>query len=194
MPDPTKPGQDAGGPPKIVVDSDWKSQARAEKDRLEQQAKAREAEKKAVAPAGGGGMGGAPGDPGEGQLPPADFMTLLGTMVTQALMYMGAFPDPQTGRAVVSLEHAKFHIDLLGVLEAKTKGNLSPDESTELSGTLNELRMRFVEISKAVVAHMERQRMQGGAGGVGGMGGVGGVGGAGGPGAGPGMPDLRLGH
>lgn len=188
MADPTKPAppDPAGGPPKIVVDSDWKSQARAEKDRLEQQAKAREAEKKSAAP--GGGVGGAGGEQGEGQLPPADFMTLLGTMVTQALMYMGAFPDPQTGRAIVSLEHAKFHIDLLGVLEAKTKGNLTQEEATEVSGTLNELRMRFVEISKAVAVAIERQQAQRAGGGMGGMGGAGA-----GPG-GPGMPDLRLGQ
>jgi hypothetical protein len=178
MADPNTPPPEPANPPKIVVDSDWKSQARAEKDRLEQQAKAREAEKKAAAPAGAVGAGA--GADGEGQLPPADFMTLLGTMVTQALMYMGAFPDPQTGRAIVSLEHAKFHIDLLGVLEAKTKGNLAPEEATEITGTLNELRMRYVEISKAVATAIERQQAQramnpGGPGGVGT----------------PAMPDLR---
>jgi hypothetical protein len=198
MADPSKPSADAGGTPKIVVDSDWKSQARAEKDRLEQQAKAREAEKKAAAPAGAasGAPGVGPGGGGDPEaLPEADFMTLLGTMVTQALMYMGAFPDPQTGRAIVSLEHAKFHIDLLGVLETKTKGNLSAEESTELSGTLNELRMRFVEISKAVATALERQAAQRAAGGAGAMG-MGGLGGGGGGAGGRpgGLPDLRLGQ
>ena len=115
-------------------------------------------------------------DPGEGQpqgLPPADFQALVGTMVTQALMYMGAFPDPETGRAVVSLEHARFHIDLLGVLDAKCKGNLTPEESGDLSQTLNELRHRFVEIVQAVAQMKKEGKLKpAGAGGTGGGGGM----------------------
>jgi len=150
--------------PKIIVDSDWKSQAQAEKERL-----AREAEKKAAErPAGGGAApGGAPGGP-EG-LPPADFNSLMGTLITQALMYLGAFPD-QEGRAMVSPEHAKFHIDLLAVLEEKTRGNISEQESSDLKRAVSELRMRYVEISKAVADMIAKERA-GGAGGLGGGGG-----------------------
>ena len=127
--------------PKIIVDSDWKSQARAEKDRLAQAEK--QAEKKVEKRAGDG----AP--PGPGKLPEADFSTLIGTLITQALMYLGAFPD-QDGRAMVSLEHARFHIDLLAVLEEKTRGNITEEEAADLKRTLIEVRMRYVEISKAV--------------------------------------------
>jgi hypothetical protein len=159
--------------PKIIVDDDWKSQARAEKEKLAAAEKQRAAEKQAAAPAGD------PGDPGAGpgghggdeRLPPANFDTLLGSMITQALMYMGAFPDPETGQAIVSLEHAKFHIDLLGVLETKTKGNLSDTESKGLNQALSQLRLQFVEVTKAVAAHMDKRR----------------GGGPGGPGAGPGL-------
>lgn len=150
-----------GETPKIVVDSDWKSQARAEKERLAAAEKAKAAEK--AAREGGGAPG---GEQFEG-LPPADFQSLLGTMITQALMYLGGFPDPQTGRAIVSLEHARFHIDLLGVLQEKTKGNLSEQESQDLTQALSQLRLRFVEITKAVAQMAaERAQAKGGAGGA----------------------------
>ncbi|MGQ0627745.1 MAG: DUF1844 domain-containing protein, partial [Phycisphaerales bacterium] len=119
-----------GSAPKLVVDSDWKSQAQAEKEKLA------EGEKKAAAnkkPGPGGGR----------ELPEADFKTLVGTMVTQAGMYLGWFPDPQ-GRAMVSLEYARFHIDLLAVLAEKVKGNVTSEEMDELTGALAELRTTFV--------------------------------------------------
>jgi hypothetical protein len=145
-----------GDTPKIVVDSDWKSQARAEKERLAagERQKAAEKQKKAeTAPVAGAAGKAAPQGAESGDdrgLPPADFQALIGTLITQALMYLGAFPDPQTGRAIVSLEHARFHIDLLSVLEEKTKGNLTEEEAQDLKQALYELRMRYIEISKAV--------------------------------------------
>lgn len=158
------------GEAKILIDSDWKAQAQAERAKLAEQEKKSAAAKPSAAPGGDTTLEG---------LPPADFQTLLGSMITQALMYMGAFPDPETGRAMVSLEHAKFHIDLLGVLEEKTRGNLTEEEASDLTRALTELRMRFVEISKAVAAAIERGAVRGAAGPAGG--------GAGGPvgGAGP---------
>lgn len=154
------------GEPKIVIDSDWKAQAQAERAKLAEQ------EKKAAASKPSGGA--EAGDRGQYEgLPPADFETLMRTLITQALIYMGGFPDPETGRAMVSLEHAKFHIDLIGVLEEKTKGNLSEEEAADMAQALNELRMRFVEISKAVAAAVQRGAMQGGPGGVMGAGGAG---------------------
>jgi hypothetical protein len=106
-------------------------------------------------------------------MPPADFQSLVGSLATQAMIYMGGFPDPQTGRAIVSLEHAKFHIDLLGVLEEKTKGNVTPQEAQDLSQVLNQLRLRFVEITKAVAqVAAERRAGKGPGGAPGGMGGM----------------------
>ncbi len=156
-------------PSKLIIDSDWKNQAQAEKDRLAAKEAQAKASAKAKQPAGvagaiGGGAGAGAGGPGE--LPEADFQSLLGTMVTQALMYMGAFPDPETGRAVVSLEYARLHIDLLAVLEEKTKGNLTPEEAEGLVQVISELRLRYVEISKAVAKHMAANSGKIGAGGV----------------------------
>ncbi len=139
--------------PKIIVDDDWKSQAQAEKEKLA------EAEAQAAAKAGPGG----PGAPGE--LPPADFASLVGMLATQSLMYLGGVADRKSGGVIFDPEMARFYIDLLGVLETKCKGNLSEDESKDLTGALHELRVRYVEMSRAVAAQMAREREGGAAGG-----------------------------
>jgi ATP-dependent protease Clp ATPase subunit len=121
--------------PKIIIDDDWKSSAQAEKEKLVA------AEKEKAEQAAKAGPGGLPEQIG--------FKELLSLFATQALMYMGAIPD-QSGRAVVSLEVAKLNIDRLGVIQEKTKGNLSAEEQEMLDGTVGELRMQFVEVTKAV--------------------------------------------
>lgn len=117
--------------PKLIIDTDWKSQAEAEKEKLAEQAR-----QKAQA--------------AEPELPPADIVGIVQILASQALLYMGGFPDPQTGRAMVALDLAKFHIDLLGVLEEKTKGNLNEEENEVVSQTAHELRLRYVEVTKMV--------------------------------------------
>lgn len=155
---PDSPGEQ----PKIIIDSDWKAQAQKEREKLAQKEQEAAAKKSQSAPRPAAGA--AAEDP-EG-MPPADFQALVGTMVTQCLMYMGGFPDPQTGRALVSLEHARFHIDLLSVLEEKTRGNISKEESEDLKAAVNELRSRFVEIAKAIAqASKEGRLSRGGQGG-----------------------------
>lgn len=159
--------------PKIIVDDDWKSSARAEKEKLAA------AEKEKASHGGGDAPGGLPEKLG--------FRELLSLFATQALMYMGAIPD-QSGRSMISLEVAKLNIDLLGVVQEKTKGNLTSDEQEMMDGTLNELRMQFVEVARAVekaaadgtLQQMTEQMNEPGAGGTGpvpgpGMGGGGGL-------------------
>ncbi len=138
--------------PQLLVDSDWKHEAQAEREKLAagERAKAEEKAKRAE----GGAVAGAAGEK-------IDFQALLGTLATQALMYMGAFPD-ESGRAMVSLEHARFNIELLTVLEDKTKGNLTKAEGDELVAVLHELRMRYVDISKAVMKAAKDRAAQGG--------------------------------
>lgn len=140
--------------PKIHIDSDWKTQAQAEKERLAQQEQQR------------AGEGAAPG--GQKGPPEASFEELVRLLATQALVYLGAFPDPQSGRAVVALDMAQLHIDLLAVLSDKCKGNLSEEESKMLSSTLSELRLAFSDVSAAVSKAVDEgriQRVPGGAGG-----------------------------
>ncbi len=123
--------------PKIHVDSDWKAQAQAEKAKLaEQEAKTAEAGPEAVGGAAGG-------------LPPASFETLVSTTATQALFSMGAIPDPRTGQRMQHLDLARHHIDMLSVIEDKTKGNLSDEETKMLTQTLYELRQRYIQLSGA---------------------------------------------
>ena len=151
----------AGGPgdaPKIIVDTDWKSQAQAEKQRLvDVEAKKKPAAAAAPAPGAPPDALGPEDQPGEHAA--ASFEELLRLLTSQALLYMGAYPDPETGRAVVSLEYAKLHIDLLGVLEEKTRNNLTPKETAILTRTLYELRMHYVEMTKAVAKAVQEGRM-----------------------------------
>lgn len=132
--------------PKLHVDADWKAQAQAEKQKLAAEAEAQGAQQ---------------GDPGE--MPPADFKTLISTMVSQALLYMGAIPEPSSGQRILHLDLARHNIDMLGVLEEKTQGNLDEEESKLLTQAVSELRSSFVELSKQVAAHQAQQAAGGGA-------------------------------
>jgi hypothetical protein len=165
--------------PKIHIDSDWKAQAQAEKQRLAEQAKQRqqqqESEGQETGDAASGTAGGAAEaaqagrQRGQGGLPEPSFQTLVSTMVTQALFAMGAIPDPNTGQRVAHLDLARHHIDMLGVLEEKTKGNLEEDEQKMLSNALYELRMQYTELSRQAMNQATGQG-QGGQGGQGGAG------------------------
>lgn len=168
----TPPPAPTGDEPKLIIDTDWKAQAQAEKERLSATAK----------PAAGPGA--TPGAD-EGEQGPIGFQDLVSMLTTQALSYMGAYPDPRTGKAMIALDYAKLHIDMLGVLEEKTKGNLNEQEQTLITRTVAELRVEFVELVKAVdkaVAEGKIKPGQVGMGGPGGGGGAGGGGGGGGPG------------
>ena len=122
--------------PKLQIDTDWKAEAEAEKKRLAEQEKAKEAS-------------GDRAQPGQ-QLPKADIKSLMGVLASQAIMGLGAVADPKSGRVVIDLDGARFSIDLLGVLEEKTKNNLSDEEATELKQVVTELQARFVQIAQLV--------------------------------------------
>jgi hypothetical protein len=78
---------------------------------------------------------------------------LFGQMVFQlanmALMLMGKLPNPQNGETLLDLEAAKQFVDQLEMLEAKTKGNLTRDESNLLKQALTTTRMTFVQVIEA---------------------------------------------
>ncbi len=151
--------------PRIIVDDDWKSQAQAEKERLAEAEAAQAASKAGLSPKPGsthGVTGEGPGAPSGGELPPADFPSLVGMLATQALMYLGGMADKKSGGVVFDPEMGRFYIDLLSVVEAKTKGNLTDEEARDIAGALHELRSRFVEMSRAVAAQIMRERAGGG--------------------------------
>ena len=77
------------------------------------------------------------------------FRGLIESLASQALLYMGAMRDPMTGQAHQDLNQAQTMIDMLGMIEEKTKGNLSPEESQLVGNLLYELRMRYIEANQS---------------------------------------------
>jgi len=73
-----------------------------------------------------------------------DFSTLVITLSTSALLYLGEIPDPETNAPALNLPLARHSIDILVMLKEKTKGNLSPQELSLLDGFLYDLRLKFV--------------------------------------------------
>jgi hypothetical protein len=108
---------------KIIVDDDWKAEAKREKERL-----AAEAER-------------------SGPLPAPNFAELVNLIVMQAMAGLGLLSGPAGERIPPNLEIAKHFIDLLQVLEDKTKNNLTPAEKSLLDQVLYEMRMSFVQVA-----------------------------------------------
>ena len=122
--------------PKIVIDEDWKSRVRAEREAAKQ---ARSSASPEAEPADEGAAR---------RIPPASFEVLVSTLMAQALTAMGKLPDPVQGHPVVRPDLAKHTIDTLDMLEEKTKGNLTKDEAGMLDSVLHQLRMMFVTTRK----------------------------------------------
>jgi hypothetical protein len=81
-------------------------------------------------------------------MPPADFGTFVLSLGSSAIMHLGEFV-PEAGQATEKdLPMAKHTIDLLEMLQAKTRGNLSPQEDKLLETLLYDLRIRYVEAAK----------------------------------------------
>ena len=78
------------------------------------------------------------------KLPPPSFSLLVATFASQAMVAFGHVPNPIDGKTEVRLELARHAIDMLDILEQKTKGNLSQDEATMLDTALHQLRLAFV--------------------------------------------------
>jgi hypothetical protein len=81
-------------------------------------------------------------------LGPIDFSTFVVSLASSALVHLGDAPSPESGNLERSLPQGKQIIDLLGLLQEKTRGNLTEDESRLLQALLLDLRLRFVEASK----------------------------------------------
>ena len=93
------------------------------------------------------------GDGERGAAEPAPAITFPAFVLSLAhtvALHLGDVPDPSTGEpGKVNLEAAQHMIDILALLEEKTRGNLSAEERQLLDQLLFELRMRFVEVKKA---------------------------------------------
>jgi hypothetical protein len=67
-----------------------------------------------------------------------------------AALFLGQIPNPKTGEGEVNLELAKMFIDQLAMIQEKTRGNLTNEETTVLRNTLSNLQMVYVEVSQQV--------------------------------------------
>jgi hypothetical protein len=81
-------------------------------------------------------------------LPSIDFSTLVLSLSQTALVHLGDAPHPEGEEAKSDLPLARQTIDMLGMLQEKTKGNLTGSEERLLDQVLYDLRLRFVEHSK----------------------------------------------
>jgi len=124
--------------PKIIVDEDWKTRVQAEREaKTDQDAPEITPETQPDKPAAADQAG---------QMPEASFSVLATTLATQTLVALGQSPLPGEEQATVNLPFAKHCIDTLDILEQKTKGNLTPNESQLLTQFLYQLRMLYVAV------------------------------------------------
>jgi len=81
-----------------------------------------------------------------------NFLTYLTSMGYQAMIFLGEVPHPSTNQFEKNLPQAKFLIDTLLMIRDKTKGNLTEQEDSFLSGTLFELQTKYVEVTNKSTA------------------------------------------
>jgi Domain of unknown function (DUF1844) len=90
---------------------------------------------------------------GEGDIPgandPASFVNFLMSIASNAAAALGMMEHPVTGERGVDLALGKHWIDVLGMLQEKTSGNLSAPEQQIFTGLLSDLRMQFVSLTRA---------------------------------------------
>jgi hypothetical protein len=119
---------------KIIVDEDWKAEAQKEKEILAAREEAEKEKKQEEKQA-------------RGPLPEGNFAALISMLTTQALFALGLLQVKGQEQKEPDLEMAKYNIDILETIQEKTKGNLTKEEETVLTNTLNELRMGYVRVA-----------------------------------------------
>jgi len=80
---------------------------------------------------------------------PASFVSLIMSLASNAAASLGMMPHPVTGETGVDLKTAKHWVDVLGMLEQKTRGNLDAQEAQMLEGLLADLRMQYVSFTSS---------------------------------------------
>jgi hypothetical protein len=84
----------------------------------------------------------------EARLPDINFSTFVISLSTQALMHLGEIPNPLSGKEERDIPVAKHMIDIVGMLNEKTRGNLDAGEAKLMEDILFDLRMKYVEAVK----------------------------------------------
>jgi hypothetical protein len=80
---------------------------------------------------------------------PTSFLSLIMSLASNAASSLGMMPHPVTGESGVDLKTAKHWIDVLGMLEQKTQGNLDEQEAQVVESLLADLRMQYVSFSSS---------------------------------------------
>jgi len=121
---------------KIIVDEDWKNKVEAERE-------AQSADQPAATPPEA-----EKGEADDGPLPPPNLLFLASSLYMQALVALGIIANPMSGKSQVHMPQAKHAIDTLQVLQDKTQGNRTADETEGIEAMLHELRMTYVAVQK----------------------------------------------
>jgi hypothetical protein len=96
-----------------------------------------------------GGVDGPGHEAADGPLHPVDFATHVLSLASSAMVALGQMPSPGGETTDVDLDTARYLIDVLGMLEEKTRGNLDDSESRLLQSLIYDLRVAFVDANKA---------------------------------------------
>ena len=135
------------GEKKLIIpggDDSWKAEAQREKERIQQ--KAREEEEKA--------------------LPPPSFLAFMSDLGLQAMLALGLAEIKGAGGPRFDLPAARYTIDLLGILEEKTKGNLTAEESRHLKDLLQNLRITYTRLAALAGGKAPPEDARGGGSGI----------------------------
>lgn len=81
-------------------------------------------------------------------LPPLDFATFVMSLGSSAMVHLGKVPPPEGEAVQVDLAAAKQIIDILGMLQEKTRGNLDDSETRLLTSLLYDLRVHYVDAQR----------------------------------------------
>jgi len=140
--------------PKMFVDEDWKSRVEAERETLDAVAEeqAEQQKQQEAQPDESPVEQASTNDdtqPDMQSIPPADFATIVSIFSTQAMLALGLVPGPDGKPAEKQLPVAKHLIDILGVLEEKTKNNLTENEAAMMESSLHQLRMVYLDALKS---------------------------------------------
>jgi len=119
---------------KLHIDEDWKEQVAREKQQAAH-AQPDQPQPQAEQPTGQ-------------PLPPANLTFLASTLYLQGMVGLGLIPNPATNQPQRHLDQAKHAIDTLQMLQEKTEGNRTEDETRDMQTMLYELRMAYVSVAE----------------------------------------------
>ncbi len=81
-------------------------------------------------------------------LPPVDFNALILSLSSSVMMHLGVLPNPVSRETEADLPMAQQTIDIIALLQQKTRGNLTKDEEQFIEAVLYDLRMKYVEVKR----------------------------------------------